>query len=355
MPTTEIADPDGNTGLVLQGWDIKCDWLNLTCRFPTEESVKECFAEIAYSFGEEFGLVWTPEKGLNKGKYYAHTAHTVHGTKFAWNRCVDGMYEVWVSIPGRVLSRVPSIIQLRIFKMLRSRYGFSPTRFDIALDDYEKMIPKEMVLEALDEGNFVGFRSYSLHENGLKGRGRKDGWTVNFGSRQSDKYYRYYDKSSQSNGEIDSYRWEVELKDYKAKQVWDLLAHVSDGEVDLFESILLEVIIGGIDFKDLKADSNQTRCPRLDWWEFYIERLKSPGGIKLGSRRCKSSLEKTVTWVKHQVETSLAMLRDVLGSQKFHAFMSDCIDSGRMRYGKQHEAILRLHRNGYDTLEVQLC
>lgn len=348
----EDANPVGNTGLKLQT-SIKADYLVLTAKLPDVQSVRKCIQKVAYEFNEDGGVVWTEDKGLSKGRYYAHSANTVHGTKFGWHPRQDGSFDVWVSIPGGVLSRVDSRLHFPIFKNLYSCYGFTPTRFDIALDDFGKTLPFETVVDALRFGNYVRFGQYDIHQNfGKKGG---CGWTINFGSRKSDKYYRYYDKSAESNGEIDAYRLEVELKDFKAKQVWKLLmdfAGRGDEGFVFYQELLREVVIGGVDFRDLSADSNISRCPQLGWWVEFIEYVKSTGGIRLGSPTRISSLQKTVTWIKTQVETSLAMMRDVLGAEKFHDFIRDAIDSGRLRYDRHHMAMLQLHVYGYDELVI---
>lgn len=353
MNKSHEQNPVGNTGLKLQV-SLKADYLCVTTKLSTIEAVKQCLEDIAYQFNEDGGLVWTEDKGLAKGRYYAHSANTVHGSKFGWHPRQDGGFDVWVSVPGKVLARVDSLLHFRIFRHLYSCYGFTPTRLDIALDDYAKTLPFETLVEALHQGNYVRFQDYNIHQNfGRKG-GR--GWTINLGSRKSDKYYRYYDKSAESDGEIDAYRLEVELKDYKAKQVWKILMQLAGKDetqnLQLYHEMLKEVVIGGIDFRDLGADSNTTRCPRLAWWEEFVEYVNSSGGIQLGTPKRVSSLHKTVNWIKTQVETSIAMLRDVLGASQFHQFMRDSIDSGRLRYTKNHLAMLQLHVYGYDELEI---
>lgn len=357
MEPRKIQNPDGNTGLNLQ-ISISADYLNITTVLPDEETVRDCFGEIAYRMQEDGGLIWSADKGIWKGRYYAHTANTVHGIKMAWHPRIDKGFDVWVSIPGGSLSRVDGRLHLSFFKMLKRRYGFQPTRLDIALDDYEKRLSKEIVIEALEQGNYVGFSKYSVHVNSGKKKNKDKGWTIYLGSRQSDKMYRLYDKSAESNGKIDAYRLECELKDFKAKQLWELMMQLPDSNdnarMEMYQSLLLEVLVGGVDFRDLSVDSNMSRCPKLQWWADFLDYVHSSGGLKLGAARSESSLQKTLTWVKRQVETSLAMLRDVLGSQQFHLFIRDAIDSGRLRYGRQHEAILQLHRYGYDTVEMMI-
>lgn len=355
MSKTITPNPVGNTGLKLQDWTIGADYLNLTTRLPDEESVRKCFADVAYQFNEDGGLVFTEDKGLHKGKYYAHTANTPHGIKMAWNVRLDTGVDVWVSIPGAALARVDGRMHLGIFKRLKSSYNFEPTRFDIALDDYLKKMSPDFIMQAIRDKNYVGFGKSSVITNQSKSVEGLDGWTIYMGSRKSDKMYRYYDKNAESKGQINAFRLEAELKDFKAKQVWDLITQIPENDANalqFYQSILLEVVIGGIDFRNLSADSNKTRCPKLEWWQEFIDYVHSTGGIKLTGIRSKSSLQKTVSWVKNQVETSLAMLRDVLGSQQFHGFIRDAIDSGRLRYTRQHEAIIKLHIWGYDELQV---
>lgn len=344
-------NPVGNTGLKLQV-TLKIDYLNATAVLGSEDEVRRCLNRIAYKTCEDGGIIWTEEQGLSKGRYYAHSANTVHGSKFAWSVRPDGKCDVWVSLPGKVLARIDSVLHLPLFREMHRKWGFKPTRLDIALDDYSKTLPLETIVAALQANNYVHFQSYNVHQN--FGRRGKCGWTVNLGSRQSDKFYRYYDKSAESNGEIDANRLEAELKDFKARQLWDVMMQIPDdgNAAVLYGGLLREVVIGGIDFRDLSADSNTSRCPRLPWWQSFIDHVNSSGGIRLGTSKRESSLQKTVTWIKTQVETSLAMLRDVLGAEQFHVFLRDAIDSGRLRYDRHHLAMLQLHAYGYDELEM---
>lgn len=347
MSKPQVQNPVGNTGLKLQDCEIGADYINLTGSVPDRAAVTELFEFVACAWEENDGLVWTEDKAVTRGRYYEHSARTVHGVDLAFQRRSDGAYDVRVSIPAKVVRRVPQVLTWAFCKELYQTYELKPTRFDIALDDYQKRMTPEQIDQALAAGNYVGFRSYSHIKNG----GKKRGWTYYFGSRQSDKIIRYYDKSAETKGAIDSYRFEVELKGYKAEQFWQLFVSLPDELSEEFlTQLYLEVVVGSIDFRDRQADSNISRCPRLDWWQNLIDDLKSSGGVKLAAKRKESCLQKTIAWISSQVETSLAVLRDVLGAEQFHHFVRGSLVSGRTRYTGSHRAMIRMHERGWDEM-----
>jgi Replication initiation factor len=341
----------GNTGLDLQAtrghFEISCDYLTVCGRLSSLDRVHEELGRVAYRFLEDGALVISEDKGIWKGRYYKHTASTPSGIHCAYTpTSQNDSYHVRISIPAKSIRRIHQMLFWMECKRLNS-IGLLPTRFDVALDDFEKRLEPETLLAAIAEGDHYHFRNAKF----ISQVGSKQGFTLYMGSRQSVKMVRYYDKDAESKGEINSYRLEVEAKDEYAASLWSIMLMPHEWDEDHYRELLLECVIGAIDFRDRTADSNQSRCPRLCWWQCFIDDCSSSGGLRLPRPAQKSSVSKTVTWVRRQVETSLAMLRDIMGSAGFRDFVTDCVESGRRRYSRQHEAVLHLFRNGCDALD----
>ena len=94
--------------------------------------------------------------------------------------------------------------------------GVKCTRIDLAADDFtRKRLVMDVIHQAATAGHVVGFRCYDPRRP-LKNMqtGQLAGDTAYFGKRGnhgSGRYVRFYDKGLESNGEVDSIRYEVEL------------------------------------------------------------------------------------------------------------------------------------------------
>jgi Replication initiation factor len=339
--TSGTETPLGNTGLNLQN-SIGLDWLNFTGTCATVEEVQDLVSAVCTAYDD--APIWTHDKAISKGKYYQHSASSVHGAKFGYTPNQSNGFDYWVSLPAKVLRRLELLESIYFLAEFRKHLGFKATRCDVALDDYTKQhLTYENLSRSIAAGNYTGFKAHSSITN------HDGGWTFYLGSRQSDKMVRVYNKSVQSAGETDAYRIEIELKDYKAEYFFDTLCGAAEHSPEFVPQVMLETICGAVDFRDRDSDSNITRCERLQWWSNFLSYCLSTGGLRLPAKKRVSSLDRTVQWIQAQVETSIAMVRDALGEKRFNAFLNRCIADGRNRYRNEQRAILRLHEQKHDV------
>lgn len=340
------SNPVSNTGSNKGRFELRIDWVTASATLPSLEAVKECMADIAYLFNEDGGLVIQEGRGFLVGIYYNNSAYTPAGSKFGWRHDeVSNTYRVLTSIPANVLSRVHQEILLSNLRRMSKVWGFKPSRLDIAVDDYGKRLIPANIHAAIQNYDVTGCR-----RNNMQTIWNSDGgWTFSFGSRQSNKYVRIYNKSVESKGLIDSYRIEAEYHDASAKVIWDfIVGHDNKAAVDF----LREVALGAIDFrKQVPGESAIERRPRLDWWQEFLDAANAFGGFRISVPRPRPALAKKMAWLKRQVATSLALIREVFKRTpgKFADYLDELFREGESRLGDVEQAIIRLHELGYES------
>lgn len=333
--------PVGNTGLKCQNpsHTVSIDWLTVTFNLPSIDELRAVVDFVGSELVDEF--CWYPERGIKRGKWWEATARSVHGIQVAYNPGGDRI-DALISIPATALRRASSRTVWRMCRGLAWRWKANCSRIDIALDDYEKSISYETVAEAVAKGNYA--RAMIAHP--LPGECRRGqnlpsaqrGWTITFGSRQSDKFVRYYNKSVESKGELDCYRWEVEFKGERASDFWIVFYNLDFDETMAF--VLANYVTGAISFVDRSVPGRLSRQPVLSWWAEFTE--KAGAGVRTRSRVQRASLERKIRWIHRSVETSLALLQDALGKGQFEAFLRSALTNGRKRYTREHENLLKV-------------
>lgn len=338
--------PLRNTGLKLQNGgtlEISLDYAALTGKLSTIEQVRSEVKKLASVFLEHDAVVFSEDQGITIGRYYQHTARTPNGLLVSYTPVVIASgkkcYDVRFAIPSKVLKRIHfrfTYVQLKRLKNL----GFKPTRLDIAIDDYDKRIHPDLIRSAIRDKNLVRIRKSETIINDAE---PTVGFTIYLGSRQSNVFFRYYDKFTQSGGKLDCWRLEGEFKDEYAESWWQALFTYDRYDEKWCKSLLLESLIGSIDFRDRSQDENVTRCPRLSWWECFIEDCGSSGGVRFTMPRQESTLQSKADWVGRQVETTLALFHAALGESGFLDYVAMWVASGQRRFNNMHRAILKLH------------
>lgn len=344
------TNPVCNTGFPLQGVRLGLDYLTFTGKQAVAQ-VQEIICLVAAIFECDRAVVWEESRAVTRGRYYDHSARLVNGGDAAWSAPGDdGLSSYRISIPGQVINRVPVLVVLEMILYLHKTYKINWTRIDIKLDDYSKRLDLAKVRAAAEDGNYLRFRAISYHEDQ-----RKKGRTQYFGSPESDKRMRFYDKDIESKGMVDSKRIELQLREERAQIFMENLIEMGAmGEEEILQ-FMTEAVLAAIDFRDRSQDSNVSRCPRLDWWNEFLEYCKFQGGIRFSSPRKESSVAKKMVWIRRQVETTISIFRDILGEDGFDKFIQTCIYSGRKRYRAEHRAHIQQHYHKLDSISIQTC
>jgi hypothetical protein len=179
--------------------------------------------------------------------------------------------------------------------------GFRCTKLDIALDDYGKVIHPVDVLKALQVKNFTKFKSYRII------RGSDEGFTMYFGSAESTRQTKFYNKEAESKGRIKSYRLETRFNNKIAHNVlmkWLSISQKNEGWERYSAMYLIKSVVGSINFVDRESkpdEKNIKRLKRLDWWQAFIDTAGIDEVICHSLPTPKTSLEKATNWMTRSV------------------------------------------------------
>jgi hypothetical protein len=326
-----LKTPCGNTGLNCQSdFSVRVDYLNLTFPLPAERHLVDFLEWLALISNDE--IVYFRGTPIVRGIRYENTARSVGGILAAWNPGSSA----WVSIPGDALAQfpereIPEVIRYAVVA-LQGRV----TRLDVALDDYRRELSPALISDALESGSTARFRTWSSYRTKTK---IGVGWSYYLGSPQSDDRTVIYDKTIESLGRINSIRIERRLKDAKAHTFADNLLNVFDTvENTDYLRFLADSAVGGVDFLD-RVSTHLERCPRLQWWAAFLDRLAlSPFRVLVPAR--VKTIASTLAWIEHQVETSLALVQAVFGDRAFRHRLNQWLSSGKRRFSASHLALL---------------
>lgn len=169
----------------------------------------------------------------------------------------------------------------------------SPTRLDIAIDDYEgKYCTQETIKETLDKGNYItSFRNkdYTLHGN------EKTGWSIQFGSHKSTQMLVIYDKLkeqiSKGNSTEQTFWTRYEMRYMKGK-AYDVVLNYIENKIDKFNEYSYGLLYKML---DLKEDNNYNdhhigEAETAKFWSDFLENVEKAeiGKYKINNKNLES-------------------------------------------------------------------
>jgi hypothetical protein len=340
--------PGSNTGLnsqELQGTAlyVRPDWVQGTIRFRALEDLHQC-REFIEGFLKDL-FVLHPDRGRFVGKQFNNTALGIEGCLILYNmpdQEPDDLGHAFISLPAAALATVEVRDIWRMLSGLVGVWGFKATRFDIAIDDFAKTITYEQIQSALANRNFTGFRKSTARKN-YDLKQDNVGFTCTFGSRQSNRYYRFYDKEQESGGKIKSNRLEVELKEELAvAAIAEWLELSPENFEDLSPRLLAGLVVGGISFVGRTKDKNVSRMSMLPWWKQFVEKVGC--SIRHTVSPVQTNLERKKEWFTRQVAPTVALFRKVMGMKEFKQFLASELEAAEERFTAFHETFVQLYR-----------
>jgi hypothetical protein len=344
------SDPACNTGLICQStnFSARIDSFNFVAPVSGLSQAKEILDFAIKSFNDDYQLCL--DSPVTYGRRFEASVRSVSGVRGGYNPPTgDSPGEVYLQIKGKTLARMPQLEVVLVIAYLLHEYSARFTRLDLALDDYDKMIEPRLILDAIAAGDCAHFRNHSYYESHTR---FGTGWTLGFGTRGSPRYLRYYNKQVESKGQVDAYRWELELHDELAREYSQMLADcLCEDFESLASQLISKTVLGAVDFVDRASGDRLSRCSRLDWWQKFLDLVE--GGLRLSLSAPTRTLEKTLSWIDRQVQTSLAMIADFLGRSSFDRWVEDQLRNGRKRYDAFHERIISVARSESAYLEPE--
>ena len=263
-----------------------------------------------------------------------------------------------VDIPQSAMDSLTGEELLEFLVHVRACDRIKVTRLDVYHDDFCKIISPVAVHHGVERGgigipryrNIKGIANYN-HQKGVS-----TGYTFYAGSPKSGKMLRFYDKSAESGGEIDCYRWEMEFTNSYAEVAGETLlkslekafeAESIENAIIVIENTMKSLISGSISFHEIPIGKSTNelernwakRCPLTWWWKEIIAGLK-PAKLTLNKR--KPSLSGTISWLKSKVMPKLALAYTALDRWGMHPrqWLMEQIEAGSDRWNAKHLAEL---------------
>jgi DNA relaxase NicK len=195
----------------------------------------------------------------------------------------------------------------------------------------------------LIDGNYTGFRAGKVTVNY---GGEFAGFTVNLGSRDSEKYVRFYDKFSESHGRLDCYRWEVEYKGELSNKLFSLLISFPFDAV-LYQQALVNYAVSCVDFVD-KNDKNVGRNIRLGWWEAWLSRVQTHC-YTVRVKRIKTAISAKKNWIERSVSKALLMVQRSIGVERLEHFLLQIMLDAASRITSMDELIMADYAKNWEV------
>lgn len=291
--------------------EYRIHWFNLT----VHASVSSAFTIYKILFKDKFGNLETLGHG---GRGFKKILHGLLEFKLYIYPTNNEEY-FHFEIPGSACDALEfSEFEGLLDLLVNNFYGnYAITRLDIAFDrvpfspqDVEIVIREEKI-RSLAKRKTLKIETSPYEENDIGGIGT---YTVYFGSRNSERMIRVYDKRGYT-------RLELELKDKRASLVAkDIFTQFEERKRN--KRILAHLL----DFIDIDSD----------WWRIFIK-----GNFRAGARISdprQTSMTKIEGWLDKQVAPALSVAIDVLPEKR----IIEMINNGRKKRGPRYQSLLSL-------------
>ena len=273
--------------LLKNSLDIHLDYLRIS---STDLTKKDLTNLRNYLFSETVSKTinkpWHPHPRTSNHKKYDYRIVSRTGivlsvkkrAKFK-GRNTRYVYDIMIDFTGAYFADLSLLKQLELIYYLNSNYQLDCHRIDVAIDDYSReLFPVDKMIIAYLEDNQYGFQL--IDDNYLDIVNNKFIGTLGIGSRRSSFFIRIYTKHRLL------VRWETELKQNKAQNLFNKLAELITVEnqdtliVKAMVKTLLDAAICEIDFRDNKYYTNKryarkNKTEQLPFWQSFIAKIYS--------------------------------------------------------------------------------
>lgn len=323
---------------------IAVDWLAGTIPFEKLDLLMSYLRAVT-------GL--DPEyKNYGFHRYQASAIWEVFGIKVCWDldeeRRREHRNRIFVEVTGSGLRCFPVPSLYQFCRELSTKFWFKCTRLDLCFDDFEKIIGPEELFEYSKQDTVIGFKKVR-DDFEYDTKGNFKGGTVGFGTRGkngSGKYLKCYDKDLESEGRVNSIRWEVQFSKAKANEVFFNLA-MSEDITDFATKIAL-FIGGSIDFIERNGRRRDPR-DRLAFWEQILHHL---GAAKLRGVDPDKSIETSMGWIESSVSPSLEKIRRAIGDDQYYEWLQEQLEGVKLRQSALDEIVVYQRVNGAPVASV---
>jgi hypothetical protein len=331
--------PASNTGSNRQtphgtGLRYKLDYLTLTGFGDTDQLLDIVWAATGANWD------YTNARPGTRGIYYdliLRSSSTIEiAIKYSREDPTQNQYRL--SIPGSPLGDLSPDTLAKFGQQLHA-FGCRATRFDWAIDDYDRAVGVDFFEKAGIDNNYSGAREFGVYYKRKYGQ-LNDAKTVYFGSYTSDKLIRIYDKNIESKGKINAIRFEGQYRNSLAEIYFDTL--FNNNEFSANAQTVSNYAIGSINFVR-RENAVLSRCPQIDVWRIFCQRVGQ--AIKISAKRIVRTIEQKMKWVERQVSGTLALCALCIGLEETLVWLERHIRVKIRRIRKGSNEFVRTHRD----------
>mgnify|MGYP006302195317 CR=1 FL=1 len=291
-------------------------------RITVHLSKRECMDLYHHFFHIALGDLVELEHGA---KGFKGVLQSLHGFQLKHSPG-NGLHYCTFEFSGNVCRMIPPEFFIAFYRHLTwEEIKFNVTRIDLAFDNvpftphhFEEAInenqtfPEKNIIRSLTRRE--SFKWYSSPFKEKEDGGGLGQYTAYFGSRQSERFLRVYDKRGPT-------RLEAEFKGDRASLVTDDL--LTQEEKNWFS-----IMIGHLlDFIDIEKP----------WWKALIgEHERRYARIQSAK---EESLDKKREWLHYQVAPTLAAVLECTGGEELFSLLEE----GKKRMRDSHQNLLSLH------------
>jgi hypothetical protein len=260
-------------------------------RVSSSDLTEKAFIHLSHSLfnrldSKTIDKPWHPDPKMPNSKKYQNRRVSKTGIVFGYTKRAKYrgkntryVYDIMIDFTGAYFANLSLLEQINVVCYLNSNWQLKCHRLDVAMDDYSrKLFPVNQMIAAFLRGDNFGFQviddSYlDIIDNQLIG-------TLGIGSRRSSLFIRIYTKHKLF------VRWETELKQKKAQELFDKLANLGNHKVSdelLVKDILKTLVnatLGDLDFRDKSSsiylkNATRARTNQLTFWSNFISNVFS--------------------------------------------------------------------------------
>lgn len=265
-------------------------------------------ANVWAVFGTRFD--WQGARPGTVGKFYELNALTPNGLMLSLNTDSSGqVIDYRLCLSGKLLGHSTRTNLHKFGKYLLS-IGARCSRFDWAIDDFNRTLDIDIIRSECELGNRHGFIEYAYYESGKKGQ-KHLGKTIYLGAFDTEFLARIYDKNVESKGEIDAIRWEAQTRGDIAHSFF--CQYFGCDDLDFITVEMSKRAIGKFRFVYQVSDCLK-RCPNLIWWDRFVRLVG--GQVKISVPRFQPMLSDKKRWIESQVTGTLSLIFKCMGVEK---------------------------------------
>jgi len=287
----------------MQSQLLKNDWLTFTIEDKDRLSKEENTV-----FPNSDGLEYFPNIGdlpilidcthfveVINSSGYTRSWQNPLGIRISFNETKPSQ-KICVELKGQTIAKL-GISPFLLIKGLANNFpNVTASRVDIAKDDFSGWLSLDEIEQSLINGDIsTHVRLFNRNGDRVIGTGEREGDTIRFGSKQSDKIMIIYDKAKErlARGDMSHIgkvwnRCEMKYKKKMANKLFHLIAK-SESELEVCK-LLNGLFLGYVDFKIRnKNDKRKSRWQTTAWWNNFLQTNMK---VRLGISRVVMSFER---------------------------------------------------------------